>query len=163
MSIGLDNSILNPILINQKGVFFSVSDKWTHPMLAVSGAAHFTRFGTRTALAISKTIVSTELKVAVFFSHLHINSGCVQVDDEDVQRSFLAKLARKTCAARSDQDQYKHLVPWTNYTESNCIFSFHQKGITKSLNCYLATFPYQGIFALKTNSSNNLLVIMILI
>lgn len=53
----LDNSIVNPVLANHKGVSFAVADKWTDPSIALFQQKHYTRFGLWTSLALSKTTV----------------------------------------------------------------------------------------------------------
>nr|CAH0099436.1 unnamed protein product [Daphnia galeata] len=118
----LDNSVVNPILANQKGITFSVSDKWTHPTVSLFTEKHYTRIGLWTSLAISKTTIN----------------------DEEVAKSMLA---RKVCATRNKLDRYRHLVPGFNkYTESNCKYAFRQKRVTQTVHCFLTTLPYEGIY-----------------
>lgn len=57
LTTALDNSVVNPILANQKGITFSANDKWTDPSVALLKEKHYTRIGLWTSLAISKTIV----------------------------------------------------------------------------------------------------------
>ncbi|XP_057375004.1 uncharacterized protein LOC130695960 [Daphnia carinata] len=116
----LDNSIVNPIMANQRGITFSASDKWTDPTVALLAEKHLSRFGLWTSLAVSKTIIN----------------------DEEVARSILA---RKVCAIRDKLDGYLHLVPgFSKYTESNCKYAFRQKLVTQTVSCYLVNLPYAG-------------------
>lgn len=57
MTVLLDNAIINPVLANQKGVSFAVSDKWTDPNVALLQEKHYLRFGQWTSLALSRTTV----------------------------------------------------------------------------------------------------------
>ena len=63
-------------------------------------------------------------------------------------------LARKVCATRNIRnklDRYRHFVPGFNkYTESNCKYAFRQKRVTQTVNCFLTTLPYEGIYISST-------------
>ena len=71
----LDNSVVNPILANQKGITFSASDKWTHPTVALLKEKHYTRIGLWTSLAISKTIVKLLAKYGTDCEHYLLNTN----------------------------------------------------------------------------------------
>ncbi|XP_057366903.1 uncharacterized protein LOC130687737 [Daphnia carinata] len=116
----LDNSIINPIMANQKGVTFSVTDKWTDPMVALLRERHYTRIGLWTSVAISRTTIN----------------------DEEIMHSVVS---RKLCATRDGQNTFLHLVPaFKNYTLDNCVYAARQKRITEIINCYIITLPYKG-------------------
>ena len=55
--VGIDNSIINPVMANQRGVTFSMTDKWTDPTVALLWNKHYTRIGLWTSAAISRTTV----------------------------------------------------------------------------------------------------------
>jgi hypothetical protein len=57
LHLALDNSIINPIMANQKGVTFTATDKWTDPTVALFKERHYTRIGLWTSVAISRTTV----------------------------------------------------------------------------------------------------------
>nr|CAH0111534.1 unnamed protein product [Daphnia galeata] len=119
-SSALDNSIINPIMANQKGVTFSVSDKWTDPTVALFVGRHFTRIGLWTSVALSRKTIN----------------------DEDIMTSIIA---RKVCAHRNDHERFRYLVPgFANYTEENCNYAVRQKRVTSMKNCYMMSIPYKG-------------------
>ncbi|XP_045031451.1 uncharacterized protein LOC116933281 isoform X2 [Daphnia magna] len=116
----LDNSIINPIMANHKGVTFSVADKWTDPTVALFRERHYTRIGLWTSAAIFRTTIN----------------------DEEIMHSVVS---RKLCAFRDGHNSFLHLVPgFKNYTLDNCIYAVRQKRVTESLNCYIITLPYKG-------------------
>ncbi|EFX89773.1 hypothetical protein DAPPUDRAFT_310184 [Daphnia pulex] len=119
-SSALDNSIINPIMANQKGVIFTAADKWTDPMVALFQDRHYTRVGLWTSIAISRTTVN----------------------DEEIMQSLIS---RKICAQRDAQNTFLHLVPgFVNYTENNCVYANRQQRIVEASKCHLYFLPYKG-------------------
>ncbi|XP_046438737.1 uncharacterized protein LOC124190209 [Daphnia pulex] len=119
-SSALDNSIINPIMANQKGVIFTAADKWTDPMVALFQDRHYTRVGLWTSIAISRTTVN----------------------DEEIMQSLIS---RKICAQRDAQNTFLHLVPgFVNYTENNCVYANRQQRIVDASKCHLYFLPYKG-------------------
>lgn len=53
----LDNTIIHPLFGNHRGVFFSVSDRWSHPYMSLVNARQYVRAGLISSLAITKQIV----------------------------------------------------------------------------------------------------------
>ena len=58
MKIELENSIIHPLYANQRGVFYSATDRWTDPYVALHSERHLAQPGQWVNLPICKTTVS---------------------------------------------------------------------------------------------------------
>jgi hypothetical protein len=128
-------------MANQKGVAFSVSDKWTDPTVALFLNKHYTRIGLWTSVAISRTTVRD--LTSLFLYYYNYFSLHLQINDEDIMTSVIS---RKVCAHRNDHERFRDLVPgFNNYTEENCNYAVRQKRMIEQSNCYMMTLPYKGL------------------